>query len=84
LRERVVDVAVADEGDGVAVRRPAHLVGDLRDSRDLGAAGAEQRGDLVLPDLLAEEHPFEHLSDRAVPPADPCGGHEGDRIDRRA
>ena len=62
---RVVDVAVADVGDGVADDRSAQLVGHLGDRRDLGAAGREQGGDLVLADLLAQQHAFEHLADRA-------------------
>ena len=73
---RVVDVAVADAGDGVADDGAPQLVGHLGDGRDLGAAGGEQGDDLVLADLLAEQHAVEHLADRAVP-AEPAGrGHE--------
>ena len=51
----VVDVPVGDEGDHVADRSPAQLVGDLGHGHDFGPAGREQRDDLVLADLLARE-----------------------------
>ena len=45
--------------------RLPQLVGDARDRRDVGAAGAEQRDDLVFTDLVAFEHSGQHLGDRA-------------------
>ena len=81
---RVVDVAVADVGDGVADDGPAQLVGHLGDGGHLGTPGREQRGDLVLADLLAEQHAFEHLAHRAVPAAPARRGDEDGRLDRRA
>ena len=63
---RVVDVAVVDAGDGVADGLAAQLVGDLGHGGDLGAAGREQGDDLVVADLLAEQHAGEHLGHRAA------------------
>ena len=60
----VVDVAVADEGDGVADGLAPELVGQLGDRGDLGPAGAEQGDDLVDADLLAGAHAGQHLADR--------------------
>ena len=63
---RVVDVAVRHPGDLVAHDALAQLVGDGGDRGDVGAAGAEQRDDLVLADFLAFEHAGEHFGDRAA------------------
>ena len=73
---RVVDVAVADERDLVADDLAPQLVGDLGDARDLGAARAEQRDDLVDADLFAGEHAVEHLADRAAGARRRRGGGE--------
>ena len=55
LRTKVTVVA-----DGLA----AQLVGQLGHGADLAAAGAEQRDDLVVADLLAGGDAVEHLGDR--------------------
>ena len=43
--------------------QPAELVGDLCDPNHLGPARAEQRDDLVDPDLLSGQHARENLTD---------------------
>ena len=59
---RVVDVAVVDPGDVVAHHPAAQVVGDLGHRGHLRATGREQRDDLVDADLLAGQHPVEHLA----------------------
>src|SRR6266511_3386143 len=76
----VVDVAVADEGDDVADRLAAELVGDLGDRPDLRPAGGEQGDDLVLAELLPLGHPGEHLPH---PAAGPRAREPGGIDDRR-
>ena len=62
---RVVDVAVRHPGDVVAHGLAAQLVGQRRHGEDLGAAGREQGGDLVLAHLLAGADAVEHRGDGA-------------------
>src|SRR6202034_668023 len=69
---RVVDVARAHEGDRVAARLLAQLVGERGHRGDLGPARGEQRDELVLAGLLAELYAFDHLAHR--PAGNPEGG----------
>ncbi len=71
---RVVDVAVADERDGVADCFRAQAVGDVRDAGEVGTARAEQRDDLLDVDLFTGQHAVEHLADRGARPRRPARG----------
>ena len=64
----VVDVAVADVGDGVAHRPAAQVVGHLGHHAHLGAPGAEEADDLGRAHLVAQGHPRQHLGHRATAP----------------
>ena len=75
----VVDVAVAHEGHVVAGDAAAQIVGHLGHHAHLGAAGAEERHDLGLADLLAQRHAGQHLGHRAT-----AGLDEGGRAAPRA
>ncbi len=77
---RVVDVAVADEGDLVADDVAAQLVGHLRDTGHLGAARTEQDHDLVDADFLPRQHSGEHLAD-APARARVIGGQQDRRFE---
>ena len=69
----VVDVSVADEGDGVAHHLPAQVVGHLGHHADLGPAGTEEGHDLRRPHLLAEAHAGQDLGHGTVPVGDVPG-----------
>ena len=77
---RVVDVAVAHEGDGVTDRLGAQAVGDVRDASEVGAPCAEQGDDLLDVDFFAGEHTVEHLADCGArtrgPSRGECRGHQ--------
>ena len=79
---RVVDVAVAHEGDGVADGIDAELIGDRGDLEEVGTARAEERDDLVDADLVTCEHAVEHVTHRRAgarrpPRRDRRGQHRG-------